>query len=117
MRETEIQPLLSFIFCVDQILLLLLSRQCVPLSVANTVPPDVESFDQVHQDNVKTGNAQKNAVSSLVEGFVVISVDVGCDNVSRLHKHVVQRRRDSSGSHGIAVLRVPGHQDCVAVRI
>lgn len=117
MRKAEIKSLLALILGVEQILLLLLSCHCVPLSVADTVPPDVESLDEIHQDNVETGYSKKNAVASLVKWLVVIPVDVGGDDVSRLHEHIVQSCRNSPGPHRVTILRVPGYQNGVAVRV
>lgn len=90
MCKTEIEPLLSLVLGVEQILFLLFSCHCVPPLIADAVPPDIESLDEIHQDNIETGYSQKDTVASLVKWLVVIPVDVGRDDVSGLYKHVVQ---------------------------
>lgn len=117
MCKAEIKSLLPLILGVDQVLFLFLSCHCVPLSIADPVPPDVESLDKIHQDNIETGYSQEDAVTSLVKWLVVIPVDVGGDDVSGLHKHIVQSCRNSPGPHRVTIPRVPGYQNGVAVRI
>lgn len=48
---------------------------------------------------------------------VVFAINVGADDVARLHEHVVQGGAHGPGAHTVRVPRVPRHYNSVTVRI
>lgn len=48
---------------------------------------------------------------------ILLTINVATNDITRLHKHVVQRGTDSSGSDRVGVSGVPGDEDSVAVWI
>lgn len=115
MDKTEVQSLLSLICSAENIVFLLLLGHGIPLAVANLVSPDIESLDKVEQEDIERGNGQQDLIASAVERLVVVTVDVGGDNVTTLHKHVVQRGADGSRADTVAVLGIPADENGVAV--
>lgn len=117
MREPEIKPLSALVLGRLHVVNLLLPGQFRPRRFATLVPRDVVELDQIEQNDVEAADRQQNLVAADVERSVVFSVDVGTDDVAGLHEHVVQSCRYCARSDGIAVPRVPGDEDGVAVRV
>ena len=87
----------------------------VPLPFALLVASHIVEFGQAVEEDVQDRNCQKNSISSFVLGCIICgvsffsvgswsrvvavvltsAVDVGCNDASSLHKHVIARSRDS----------------------
>lgn len=117
MHKSKVQTLHALIRGVEGIVLLLLLRHGIPLPLPDLVPPDIKHLDRIKENNVEAVDGQQNLVASSVQRLVVVTVDVGRDDVAALHKHVVQGSADGSRPDGVAVLCVPADDDGVAVWI
>jgi len=115
MHKPKIEPLHTLILRADDIVLLLLLGQSIPLPLPDFVAPDIERFYKVEQHDVEATDAQQNLVAAAVQWLIVITVDVRRDDVARLYEHVVKCCRHCARANRVRVLRVPADQDRMAV--
>jgi hypothetical protein len=89
MGEPEVQPLVTLILRVLQILMLLILAHRIPLLLPCAVAPSVIQPSEDEQTKSKDVDADERAVSAEVLGLVVLAIDVGRDHPAHLHHHIV----------------------------
>lgn len=117
MREPEIKPFCTFVLSRLNIVDFLLSGQLGPRCLATLVPRNIIELHQIEQNDIEAADSQQDLVTADVEWPVVLSVNVCTDNVAGLDEHIVQSCRYCTRSDGVAIPRVPGDEDGVAVRV
>jgi hypothetical protein len=98
-REAEVQPLVTLILRVLQVLMLLILAHRVPLLLPRGVAPSVVQPSKDEQTKSEDVDADQCAVSADVFGLVVFAVDVGRDHAAHLHHHVVACCGDRACAH------------------
>ena len=89
MREPEVQPLVTLILGVLQILMLLILAHRTPLLLPRMVTPSVVQPSEDEQTKSKDVDADQCAVPADVLGLIVLAIDIGRDHSAHLHHHVV----------------------------
>lgn len=111
MTEPKVESLISSVLCRVEVLQSLRLGHGIPPLIAPLVPPHIVDLDQTVDYNVHAHNGEQLLLAAAVLRGVVGSVDVGGNDGTSLHKHVVARGRDGSQSDAVRVARVPGHLD------
>jgi hypothetical protein len=113
--ESEVQPLVTLISRVLQILMLLVLAHRTPHRLSSLVAPSVVQPSKDEQQQSNNVDANEHAVSAVVKRFVVVAVDVGCDHTAHLHHHVVAGGGDGTCAHATSVTGCETDEDGVAV--
>jgi hypothetical protein len=113
--ESEIQPLVTLISCVLQILMLLVLAHRTPHRLSSLVAPSVVQPGEDEQQQSNNVDANEDTVSAMIKRFVVVAVDVGCDHTAHLHHHVVAGSRDGTCAHAACITGCEADEDGVAV--
>ena len=117
MREPEVQPLVTLILRVLQILMLLILAHRTPLLLPRAVAPSVVQPSEDEQTKRKHIDANQCAVSTEVLRLVVLAVDVGRDDSTHLHHHVVAGCGDGACADATRVARGEADENGVAVGV
>ncbi|KAI9733105.1 MAG: hypothetical protein M1834_003652 [Cirrosporium novae-zelandiae] len=117
MREPKVQPLIPPIRRRLQILYPLLLRHSVPDPLPISITQDIINFRQKIYDDISTAESQECTVTLAIAGGIGFLVDVGRDDGSRLHAHIVEGRRDGARPDGIGVAGIPAGVDGVCAGV
>ena len=82
MSETEVQPLIPFIFCRPHIIIFLFRAHCVPCPVACLVPVNIVDFDENCHNHVPTNDDEKDFIPTPINRFIVVTVDLSEKGIS-----------------------------------
>lgn len=116
-RKPEIQALGTFVLGRCDIFHSFPCTHCIPYSISLLVTENIVCFNKVEKDNIETTDPQQHFVSSsicpcistsfsifyqcfqLTKWLIIVAIDIGRNNITRLHKHVIQRRRNRPCPH------------------
>lgn len=128
MLESEVESLIPLVCGGVEIMQLLLVGHRIPSSVSLPVTIYVVGLRQKVDYDVTRQNPNESPISSAVEWCVVWprlvihemdatdtsltgTIDIGCDDASRLDEHVITCGGYGSRPYGVGVSRVPPHLD------
>jgi len=77
MGKAEVQPLVAFILRVLRVLVLLILTHRIPLLLPGTVAPCIVQPGEDKQRKSKAVDGDKHAVATMIQGLVVLAIDVG----------------------------------------
>lgn len=81
-----------------------LRSHSIPLLIPNVILKEIITLRKQEQENGKDINAHQHSVSVVVEWFILVAVDVCCDDAAELDTHYRQealaRRNEEAGSQG-----------------
>lgn len=117
MSKSEVQPFVAFVLCSPKVMLLFLVCPAVPDLGFRLVTPNVVVLRTHDEDNTDDGNGDQNTISFPIIWLIVRTINVGRNNTSNLHKHVVDCRSDSPGSNSVCIPRGQSYIDRVTVWI
>jgi hypothetical protein len=115
--ESEVQPLVSLILRVLQILMLLILTHRTPDRLSSLIAPSVVKPSENEQQQSEDVDAKEHAISAVVTGLVIVAVDVGGDHTAHLHHHVVAGGGDGTSAHATCVAGRETDEDGVAVGV
>lgn len=117
MRKPKIQPLIPLIRRRRQIVILLLLAHRTPHPLPAAIDQHIEHLGADEEGEIERADADQHLVALPVQRLVLFAVDVGGDDVARLHGHVVQGRGDGARADGAGVARGDCDEDGVDVGV
>ena len=117
MRKAHMQSLRSLIRRFLSGLVLLPFCQRIPFLLFRGVPSNITHLHQDIQHLMLILDRQQNLVATRVVRLTIFSVYIRCNDIARLHKHVVQRRTHSSCADRVGVATVPGNLNSVLIGV
>jgi len=107
--KPEVQTLITFVSCRGQVVDSFGFCHSVPFLVSRLVPPNIVDLGKGIYKDIEHRNGYQGPVSPFVLGSVVLAVYIGRDDSRGLDKHIVERCRHGTRTHGVGVSRVPCH--------
>lgn len=116
-NKPKVQSLCTFVLSISSVVYPFLPIQLRPHFFPPLILLHIIILDKPKLKNIIARKRQQDLVAPSIKGSIIFAVDIGPDDITRLDKHVVQRRGDGSCSHSVGVARVPRDENGVAVRV
>lgn len=114
MMEPKVQAFVTWVCGGCKVVGLFFRSHGIPYHCSSFVTPDIVRLDSKEQGYIEDAYSNQDLVATTIWRRVICLIDVGRDNASKLHHHVVDGSTDCSGSDCIWIDWVPSNQDRMA---
>lgn len=117
MRKPKVQPLIPFILRRLKIRLLLVLIHTLPHTLSLLIGRHIIHLRTNKHYKIPSAYRNQHFIAPAVQRLIIIPINVLADDTTRLHAHIVQRRRNGTRAHCPGVARRDGDEDGVNVRV
>jgi len=115
--EPKVEALVTIVGSIFEVIFAFLDSHGIPFLLSTRIEGSVENVGEGVFCYVHAADGNEISVAAFIQRLVIASVDIGLDDGSSLHAHVVYTRRHSSCPHAVRIARRPCDLDRVHIGI